>query len=167
MPHCSVCSARVWDGAKRCPACGADLVLSGPTATPRDAAAELVGRRMGDKFVLRELIGTGATGHVFRADQTTLGRTVAVKVLREHLASDPEVVKRFHDEALAASRLNHPNTVAVIDYGQEHNLIWVTALDENGEIWCAPNPKVRVQANWTLGRTLAVENPAPPMAPVS
>jgi hypothetical protein len=56
---------------------------------------------------------------------------------------------------------------AVIDYGQEHNLIWVTALDENGEIWCAPNPKVRVQANWTLGRTLAVENPAPPMAPVS
>lgn len=78
----------------------------------------LLGRRMGDKFVLRELIGTGATGHVFRADQTTLGRTVAVKVLREHLASDPEVVKRFHDEALAASRLNHPNTVAVIDYGQ-------------------------------------------------
>jgi serine/threonine-protein kinase len=73
---------------------------------------------MGDKFVLRELIGTGATGHVFRADQTTLGRTVAVKVLRDHLASDPEVVRRFHDEALAASRLNHPNTVAVIDYGQ-------------------------------------------------
>ena len=41
---------------------------------------------------------------------------------------------------------------AVIDYGPEHNLIWVTALDDNGEIWCAPNPKVRMQANWTLGR---------------
>lgn len=42
--------------------------------------------------------------------------------------------------------------VAVIDYGQEHNLVWVTALDENGEIWCAPNPIVRLANNWTMGR---------------
>lgn len=41
---------------------------------------------------------------------------------------------------------------AVIDYGLEHNLIWVTALDKSGEIWCAPNPRVRMQANWTAGR---------------
>jgi hypothetical protein len=41
---------------------------------------------------------------------------------------------------------------AVIDYGQEHNLIWVTALNDSGEIWCAPNPRVRLQANWTMGR---------------
>ena len=37
---------------------------------------------------------------------------------------------------------------AVIDYGEEHNLIWV----ESGEIWCSPNPKVRMRANWTMGR---------------
>ena len=42
--------------------------------------------------------------------------------------------------------------VAVIDYGQEHNLIWVTAISETGEIWCAPNPKVRMEGNWTMGR---------------
>lgn len=42
--------------------------------------------------------------------------------------------------------------IAVIDYGQEHSLIWVTAIDETGEIWCAPNPKVRVRSNWTMGR---------------
>lgn len=41
---------------------------------------------------------------------------------------------------------------AVIDYGQEHNLIWVTAIDATREIWCAPNPKVRVQQNWSMGR---------------
>ena len=41
---------------------------------------------------------------------------------------------------------------AVIDYGQEHNLIWVTAITETGEIWCAPNPVVRMQANWSMGR---------------
>jgi hypothetical protein len=42
--------------------------------------------------------------------------------------------------------------VAVIDYGQEHNLIWVTAISETAEIWCAPNPLVRMQGNWTMGR---------------
>ena len=42
--------------------------------------------------------------------------------------------------------------IAMIDYGQEHNLIWVTAIDETGEIWCAPNPKVRLQQNWSMGR---------------
>jgi hypothetical protein len=42
---------------------------------------------------------------------------------------------------------------AVIDYGEEHNLIWVVALDESGEIWCSPNPKVRMRSNWTMGRT--------------
>ena len=46
--------------------------------------------------------------------------------------------------------------IGMIDYGPEHNLIWVTALDASGEVWCAPNPTVRFQKNWTLGRP---ENP--------
>ena len=41
---------------------------------------------------------------------------------------------------------------AVIDYGQEFDLLWVVALDDSGEIWCAPNPKVRMQGNWSMGR---------------
>lgn len=44
------------------------------------------------------------------------------------------------------------HALAVIDYGAEHNLLWVTAIDSTGEIWCAPNPEVRMQANWSLGR---------------
>ncbi len=47
--------------------------------------------------------------------------------------------------------------IAVIDYGQEHNLIWVTALNESGEIWCAPNPQVRMEGNWTMGRSRPLE----------
>jgi hypothetical protein len=47
------------------------------------------------------------------------------------------------------------NAFAVIDYGEEHNLIWVVAIDANGEIWCSPNPKVRMRANWTMGRDQA------------
>lgn len=48
---------------------------------------------------------------------------------------------------------------AVIDYGPEHNLIWVTAIDATGEIWCAPNPKVRMGNNWTLGRMVGQGRP--------
>ena len=46
--------------------------------------------------------------------------------------------------------------IGMIDYGQEHNLMWVTAIDATGEIWCAPNHKVRLGKNWTMGRS---ENP--------
>jgi serine/threonine-protein kinase len=78
----------------------------------------LVGITVGGKFVLREIIGAGAMGTVYRADQITLGRTVAVKILNADLARDDVMVKRFHQEARAASRLNHPNTISIIDFGQ-------------------------------------------------
>ena len=48
------------------------------------------------------------------------------------------------------------HAIGVIDYGQEHNRIWVTVLNESGEVWCAPNPEVRFRKNWTMGRK---ENP--------
>lgn len=44
------------------------------------------------------------------------------------------------------------HALGVIDYGQEHNLLWITAIDATGEIWCAPNPEVRMQKNWSMGR---------------
>lgn len=52
--------------------------------------------------------------------------------------------------------------IAVIDYGQEHNLNWVTALNGSGEIWCAPNPLVRLQTNWTISRAQPVLNDKSP-----
>ena len=42
--------------------------------------------------------------------------------------------------------------IAVIDYGLEHSLLWVVAIDETREIWCVPNADVRMQANWSAGR---------------
>lgn len=42
--------------------------------------------------------------------------------------------------------------IAVIDYGQEFDLLWVVGMDEGGEIWSVPNPRVRLQANWSMGR---------------
>ncbi|MET0371282.1 MAG: hypothetical protein ABW039_07885 [Sphingobium sp.] len=43
--------------------------------------------------------------------------------------------------------------IAMIDYGQEHNILWVTAITATGEIWCAPNPQVRMNGNWSMGRS--------------
>lgn len=61
------------------------------------------------------------------------------------------------------------HAIAVIDYGAEHNLLWVTAIDATGEIWCAPNPEVRMQANWSMGRgkSLAVKASQESLTPSS
>jgi hypothetical protein len=56
--------------------------------------------------------------------------------------------------------------VAVIDYGQEFDLLWVVALNDSGEIWSAPNPKVRMQGNWSMGRAKKREPKAVRLAAV-
>src|SRR5205085_6311102 len=80
----------------------------------------LVGRRIADgKYVIETLIGSGAAGAVYKATHRELRRTVAVKVLHPHYQEDPHFVKTFRGEALAASQLDHPNVMRVLDFGQE------------------------------------------------
>jgi len=55
---------------------------------------------------------------VYRAEQVLLGRTVAVKALNPEIAADPGISGRFLQEARAASRINHPNTIGIIDFGE-------------------------------------------------
>lgn len=69
------------------------------------------------RYRLRDQIAAGGMGVVFRADDVGVERLVAVKVLRPELLDVPELLAQFHREADAASRLAHPNTVAVIDRG--------------------------------------------------
>src|SRR5262245_17026285 len=58
-----------------------------------------------------------------------LGRTVAVKILNEELSADTRMIKRFRDEAMSASRLNHPNCVSIIDYGQSQDGLLYLAME--------------------------------------
>lgn len=67
------------------------------------------------RYVVRARIGAGGMGVVFLADQPALGRTVAIKVLRPELAADPSFVRRFRDEARAASRVHHAGSVSILD----------------------------------------------------
>jgi serine/threonine-protein kinase len=76
-------------------------------------------RMLSGRYQIQEEIGRGGMARVYRAADTVLGRTVAVKVLNEDSAGDPAFVERFRREARAAARLNHPNVVAVFDTGSD------------------------------------------------
>ena len=90
---------------------------------------KLVGRVLGDKFKLTACIGIGGSGAVFKAEQLALGRTIAVKILNEELCADAKMIKRFREEAVSASRLNHPNCVSIIDYGQSADGLLYLAME--------------------------------------
>jgi len=70
-----------------------------------------------DRYQIIERIAAGGMGEVFRARDSVLGREVAIKILHRSLADDAEFIDRFRREAQAAASLNHPNIVAVYDWG--------------------------------------------------
>jgi eukaryotic-like serine/threonine-protein kinase len=82
------------------------------------------GRKLGPYEVLGEL-GAGGMGEVYRARDTRLDRTVAVKILPEHLSSDPGRRARFEREAHTISRLSHPNICALFDIGDQDGIHYV------------------------------------------
>ncbi|MDH5671568.1 MAG: protein kinase [Myxococcales bacterium] len=100
------------EGARFCNACGSSVAAAEGSEDP------LVGRTIGGSFIVLDMVGVGGMGRVYRAEQRMLGRTVAVKVVHPHLLADEASVARFYNEARAASRLNHPNSVSIIDFGR-------------------------------------------------
>ncbi len=76
----------------------------------------LVGQHIGS-YVVDRLLGAGGTGAVYACRHTLIDREVAVKVLHDDQARDPDQVARFFQEAKAAADIGHPNIIGVIDYG--------------------------------------------------
>jgi serine/threonine-protein kinase len=79
----------------------------------------MVGKALADRYELTEKLASGGMGTVFVATDTRLQRRVALKLLKEDLASDPRFVERFRREARAAGALSHPNVAGVFDYGED------------------------------------------------
>src|SRR3954470_22324978 len=94
--------------------------LPGPrSSTPAVSRPPQPGDLIADRYELEELVGTSGMSSVFRAHDRQLERRVALKVLHEHYAADPEYLERFRREARAVARLSHPNIVTVIDRGDD------------------------------------------------
>ena len=79
------------------------------------------GTRLGPYEILAP-IGAGGMGEVYKARDTRLDRTVAIKVLPEHVASDPNLQQRFEREAKTISSLNHPNICTLHDIGSQDEI---------------------------------------------
>jgi len=86
---------------------------------------QLIGRTLSNKYAIEALIGTGGMGAVFRARHIALDKVVAVKVLHREFADEPKLLERFQREALAASRLDHPNSLRVLDFGEDEGLVFL------------------------------------------
>src|SRR5579864_2850949 len=84
-------------------------------------------------YEIVSLLGVGGMGEVYRARDTRLGRTVALKVLPPEVASDPGRRQRFEQEARAASALNHPNILSVFDTGECESLVYIVSELIDGE----------------------------------
>lgn len=95
-------------------AVGLVLFASSRIEVLRRQAAEA--RRLG-QYVLKEKLGSGGMGEVFRAEHLLLRRPCALKTIRPEKAGDPETLRRFEREVQITATLTHPNTIQVFDYG--------------------------------------------------
>jgi len=77
-----------------------------------------IGRTIAERYEITSLINIGGMGRVYRANQRSLGREVAIKFVHPHLLGSDVLVQRFMMEAQVVSRLNHPHVVSVFDFGQ-------------------------------------------------
>jgi eukaryotic-like serine/threonine-protein kinase len=82
-------------------------------------------RILGDRYRLDERIASGGMASVWRAHDAVLARSVAVKLLHDHLALDDDFRERFRREAISAAKLSHPNVVGVYDTGAEGNRVYL------------------------------------------
>src|SRR5439155_20136213 len=112
-----------------CPACSVETmgesITSGATAPipgpPGRAAAALrfaPGQPFGDRYTLVEEIGAGGMGHVYKAIDVRLGKTVALKLVRAGFADQEQTIERFRRELSLAQEVTHPNVCRVYYLGE-------------------------------------------------
>ena len=137
---CPSCSAANPDNIRFCGQCGRGLlassddretiVLDGPQAPPPGPPALPFNLQPGSPFASRyrieSLLGEGGMGAVYKAHDSELGRTVALKLVRPELATSPQTMQRFKQELLLASKISHKNILRIHDLGDWNGVKFIT-----------------------------------------
>lgn len=118
-----------------CPTCEKTFTVG--EACPNDGtrllrlkvADPLVGRVLDNRYTILEKLGQGGMGAVYRGNQHSVGREVAIKLVTPQLITDSDVIKRFSREAKLASKLSHPNAVGVLDFGQTDDGLFYLVME--------------------------------------
>ena len=90
-----------------------------------DSNQAWLGKIVDGRYKVMEVVGRGGMGVVYRVEHLRMGKVAAMKVLHRDLASDPDVVQRFEREAAAVSKLHHPHTVQVFDFGTAQGALYL------------------------------------------
>ncbi len=113
---CSQCQAVFANGEQFCAFDGATLEAG--HAKDVTSGDPMLGQILGERYVLRQVLGQGGMGVVYLAEHEALERLFAIKVLSQNYMGHPTAARRFEREARAAARVAHPHIVKVYDYGQ-------------------------------------------------
>jgi serine/threonine protein kinase len=109
--NCAGCQHAYTETALFCPNCGRPKV--------RDAHADpLLGKLLGERFLVQERLGQGGSGTIYRAEHVTLRRKVAIKVLHAELSRDDLAVERFRREATTVAEIDNEHIVEIHDFGR-------------------------------------------------
>jgi eukaryotic-like serine/threonine-protein kinase len=126
LTSCVRCNTAFPLDARFCPNCGLSIEASLPKARATAKAADpLIGHVVADRYRILSVLGTGGMGVVYKVEHTQIGKLMAMKVLSGKLARNEMLRKRFAREAQAASKLSHPNTVQIFDFGEDDQLAYL------------------------------------------
>lgn len=111
MKYCSVCDRKYPDTSRVCE-------HDGVTLKTTESADPFIGKTIKGKYRVLKKLGAGGMGAIYLAEQTSIGRKVALKMLHREFAADDEFVKRFHQEARLAASFSHRHVITIHDFDQ-------------------------------------------------
>jgi len=134
---CSHCRTPNPTNAEICSQCGSGLDVGadvglGETLEVSQSASINSGTDFGPRYQVESLLGSGGMGKVYKARDRELDRTVAIKVLRPDLMTDPMALQRFKQELLLASSISHPNILRIHDLGEYNSVKFISMAYVDG-----------------------------------